>query len=64
MCCCLQESVNEAQIGDDPRGAPKTRGGGVQHGAAVGADAVGEEQHPGPHQLSQQQEAAGKSQSL
>lgn len=57
-----QESVNEAQVRDDPRGAPETRGRGVQHRPSVGAHPVCEEQHSGSHQLSQQQEAAGKSQ--
>ncbi len=58
----VQESVNEAQVGDDSGGAPETRGRGVQHRPPVCAHPVSEEQHSGPHQLSQQQEAARKSQ--
>lgn len=64
LICDIQEFANEAQVWDDSRGAPEARGGGVQHGAPVCAHPVSEEQHTGPHQLSQQQEAAGKSQGL
>lgn len=49
-----QESLNEAQVRDDPRGASKARGGGVQHWSPLCAHAVSEEQHAGPHKLSQQ----------
>lgn len=64
LCVFHQESVNKAQVGDDSRGAAETRGRGVQHRPSVGAHSVREEQHAGPHQLPQQQEAARESQGL
>lgn len=43
-----QESPNKAQVGDDSRGAPETRGRGVQHWSPVRAHTVGQKQHAGP----------------
>lgn len=45
--CVFQESLNKAQVGDDPRGAPETRRRGVQHRTSVCAHTVGQEQHAG-----------------
>ena len=63
-CFGYKESVNQAQVGDDAGGAPEEGGGGVQHRPTVRAHPVRQEQHTGPHQLPQQQEAPWKSQSL
>lgn len=60
----LQESVNKTQVRNDSRGAPEARRGGVQHWSPLSTHTVSQKQHTGAHQLSQQQEAAWKSQSL
>lgn len=49
FCVVFQESVNKAQVRDDPRGAPETGGRGVQHRPSVCAHPVSQEQHSGPH---------------
>jgi len=54
----------ETKIRTHSGGAGPPGGGGVQHRAAVRAHTIREEQHPGAHQLPQQQEAPGQGKGL
>jgi len=59
-----QELNAEAKVGDDTRRAVAAGAGRVQHGAAVRAHTVREEQHTGAHQLPQQQETPRQGQGV
>ena len=51
--------ADEAQVRNVVRRTAVPRGRGIQHGTAFRPDHVGQEQHPSPDQLQEQQETVG-----